>query len=293
MKKMKRPVDLMNFAVRITTASRTTGDVTARMTVETTPMRSIAVYFSVFNVGSFTVLLQPSYSALLSAEPVTCNHKDFACASGDCISARFRCDGDYDCADNSDEKDCETHCEEDQFQCHNNLCISRKWLCDGQEDCKTGEDERNCLGTDAFFCRPDEFICNNTLCKLHVWVCDGEDDCGDNSDEDPEMCAKLPCPPARPYRCRNDRMCLRLDQICNNVDNCGDNSDEDECEIVSTRPKPCGKAEFTCSNRKCIPAQLQCDLFDDCGDGGSDEQDCKACTCFVATQITCDTKSLR
>lgn len=33
----------MNFAVRITTASRTTGDVTARMTVETTPMRSIAV----------------------------------------------------------------------------------------------------------------------------------------------------------------------------------------------------------------------------------------------------------
>lgn len=50
-------------------------------------------------------------------------------------------------------------------------------------------------------------------------------------------------------------------------------------EAVSTRPKPCGKAEFTCSNRKCIPAQLQCDLFDDCGDGGSDEQDCKACMC--------------
>lgn len=43
MKKMKRPVDLMNFAVRITTASRTTGDVTARMTAETTLMRSIAV----------------------------------------------------------------------------------------------------------------------------------------------------------------------------------------------------------------------------------------------------------
>lgn len=37
------------------------------------------------------------------AEPVTCNHKDFACANGDCISSRFRCDGDYDCVDNSDE----------------------------------------------------------------------------------------------------------------------------------------------------------------------------------------------
>lgn len=48
-------------------------------------------------------------------------------------------------------------------------------------------------------------------------------------------------------------------------------------EAVSTRPKPCGKTEFTCNNHRCIPAQMQCDLFDDCGDGGSDEQDCKAC----------------
>lgn len=39
----------------------------------------------------------------LNVEPVTCNHKDFACANGDCISSRFRCDGDYDCLDNSDE----------------------------------------------------------------------------------------------------------------------------------------------------------------------------------------------
>lgn len=46
----------------------------------------------------------------------------------------------------------------------------------------------------------------------------------------PFLCpAKLPCPPTRPYKCRNGRVCLRLDQVCNKVDDCGDNSDEDEC----------------------------------------------------------------
>ncbi|KAI2650475.1 Low-density lipoprotein receptor-related protein 1B [Labeo rohita] len=328
-----------------------------------------------------------------NCKPVTCNSKNFICANGECISSRFRCDGDFDCTDNSDERGCESHCSEDQFQCLNHLCISVKWLCDGQEDCKTGEDEANCspantamtaevsllsflalvlnisalcavLGVpesihacirpvnysdprptscaqneyvcvgggcvsaaqrcdgqndcsdgsdevdcireckeDEFLCRnrahcvparwrcdrvfdcldqrslacrADEFVCNNTLCKLLVWLCDGEDDCGDNSDEDSSMCGKLPCPPNRPFRCRNDRVCLRTEQICNGVNDCGDNSDEDDCADVVKRPKPCGKAEFACANHRCIPAELQCDLFDDCEDGGSDERDCKA-----------------
>uniref|UniRef100_A0A8C2AJW7 Low density lipoprotein receptor-related protein 1Bb n=1 Tax=Cyprinus carpio TaxID=7962 RepID=A0A8C2AJW7_CYPCA len=209
----------------------------------------------------------------------SCSLNEYVCASGGCVSASLRCDGHDNCLDSSDEMDCVKECREDEFLCKNHAhCIPKRWRCDDVFDCVDHSDEENC-GHDAFFCRPDEFICNNSLCKLHVWVCDGEDDCGDNSDEDSKMCAKLPCPPARPYRCRNDRVCLRLDQICNNVDNCGDNSDEDECGRLIHKPKPCGKAEFTCSNRKCIPAQLQCDLFDDCGDGGSDEQDCKAYIC--------------
>uniref|UniRef100_A0A6Q2Z9X6 EGF-like domain-containing protein n=1 Tax=Esox lucius TaxID=8010 RepID=A0A6Q2Z9X6_ESOLU len=208
-----------------------------------------------------------------NCRPVTCNHKDFACANGDCISARFRCDGDYDCTDNSDEAGCVKECREDEFLCLNHAhCIPRRWRCDDVFDCVDHSDEENCS---VYFCRPDEFICNNTLCKLYTWVCDGKDDCGDNSDEDTDMCAKLPCPLTRPHRCRNGRVCLRSDQVCNKVDDCGDNSDEEE---------PCGKAEFTCSTKRCIPDQLQCDLFNDCGDRGSDEQNCKSCTC-VCTSV--------
>uniref|UniRef100_A0A8C5HU04 EGF-like domain-containing protein n=1 Tax=Gouania willdenowi TaxID=441366 RepID=A0A8C5HU04_GOUWI len=211
--------------------------------------------------------LRSPLKALLT-HPPHC-HRDFTCESGDCISSRFRCDGDSDCLDNSDEKDCVARC--DEFLCLNRAhCIPRRWRCDGVLDCMDHSDEENCSQGVSFFCRADEFICNNTLCKLHTWVCDGKDDCGDNSDED------LPCPPTRLFRCRNDHVCLRTDQVCNKVDDCGDNSDEEECELVSGRPRPCGKMEFTCSDRRCIPIQMQCDLFNDCGDGGSDEQDCKA-----------------
>lgn len=40
---------------------------------------------------------------VLFLEPQTCTMKDFLCANGDCISSRFWCDGDFDCADGSDE----------------------------------------------------------------------------------------------------------------------------------------------------------------------------------------------
>uniref|UniRef100_A0A3P9M179 Low density lipoprotein receptor-related protein 1Bb n=1 Tax=Oryzias latipes TaxID=8090 RepID=A0A3P9M179_ORYLA len=203
----------------------------------------------------------------------SCSVNEYVCASGGCVSASLRCDGHDNCLDGSDEIGCVKECREDEFLCLNRAhCIPRRWRCDDVLDCMDHSDEEDC-SHGATFCRADEFICNNTLCKLHIWVCDGKDDCGDNSDEDIDMCVKLPCPPTRPFHCRNDHVCLRTDQVCNKVDDCGDNSDEEQCG----EPRPCGKTEFTCSNRRCIPMQLQCDLFNDCGDGGSDEQDCKSC----------------
>ncbi|KAM3855508.1 LOW QUALITY PROTEIN: low-density lipoprotein receptor-related protein 1B [Vipera latastei] len=204
----------------------------------------------------------------------TCSSSEYVCVNGGCISASFRCNGEYDCPDGSDEMHCVTECKEDQFQCKNKAyCIPIRWLCDGIQDCVDNSDELNC-DRGRNICRADEFLCNNSLCKLHFWVCDGEDDCGDNSDEFPEICLNFPCPPTRPYRCRNNHVCLRREQICNGIDDCGDDSDEDHCDKTTYKARPCKKNEFACSNKKCIPMALECDQFDDCGDG-SDEQGCK------------------
>ncbi|XP_069042806.1 low-density lipoprotein receptor-related protein 1 isoform X2 [Lepisosteus oculatus] len=206
--------------------------------------------------------------------PRQCSESEFACTNGRCIAGRWKCDGDHDCADGSDENGCDVKCDNDQFQCKNGHCIPIRWRCDRDADCMDGSDEEKCDSGAGRNCPLDEFQCNNTLCKPLAWKCDGEDDCGDNSDENPEECMKFQCPPNRPFRCHNDRVCLWIGRQCDGIDNCGDNTDEQDCEPSAATPS-CEKDEFRCSNGHCISSTLRCNFFNDCEDEGSDELGCK------------------
>ncbi|XP_052032892.1 low-density lipoprotein receptor-related protein 8 isoform X5 [Apodemus sylvaticus] len=82
-----------------------------------------------------------------TATPAACvPTAQFTCRSGECIHLGWRCDGDRDCKDKSDEADCSPGpCRENEFQCGDGTCVLTIKRCDQDRDCPDGSDEAGCL----------------------------------------------------------------------------------------------------------------------------------------------------
>ncbi len=84
-------------------------------------------WFSNLCVHSYLMLYTESENACVFVVNYECPEDREKCTSGHCFPTEYKCDGDRDCDDASDEANCPTrfpggrYCAEDKFQCDNNV----------------------------------------------------------------------------------------------------------------------------------------------------------------------------
>ncbi|XP_052269708.1 low-density lipoprotein receptor-related protein 1-like [Dreissena polymorpha] len=206
-----------------------------------------------------------------------CLSTQYCCnLTGNCIPYLWQCNGDYDCAQQEDVKDCNKRaCKENYKKCNKtNKCIPEAWFCDGENDCGEGDTSDEGELCHEKTCGPENLRCNNGHCIPRPWQCDGDHDCSDRSGE--KNCRVKNCTEGE-FSCKDGNRCIPIFAQCDGKSDCSDYSDEENC----TNNANCSQDQFMCKGSGlCIPHSWRRDGEKDCADG-SDEKSCERQGTFV------------
>lgn len=85
--------------------------------------------------GTMTNISESIYPTISESSPISCPVSHFMCQNGLCISELYRCDGDSDCTDGSDEI-CDgelngpnSKCKSNEFLCPSGQCVPEESNC--------------------------------------------------------------------------------------------------------------------------------------------------------------------
>jgi len=249
--------------------------------VEVIRMRDDSVW--PLNATKSTALKESELTTRMFVPPnvTSCNGQGFTCLDDPnmVIGKHKRCDGRADCADGSDEHDCQNCLT--AFSCaakigsNQRKCLRGDMICNGSPQCDDGSDE-------SLYCREncdiDEYKCkDHDSCIPFEFKCDGDDHCPAGDDE----IGCTSCTGGAKF-CAITQKCIPIWKICDGVFDCPDKSDEMDCDCETCS----GSDTALCKGEEtdmCIQKSNVCDGVSQCPNG-EDEEQC-AGSCPIITDV--------